>query len=1454
MAYQKLAQALNDSVKMYTPDVLYPRECLIVDINEDDTLKIIVNIGENIYLDEVRYIGIPKTNTTGLFIPLNNNYDEGYCICYNETTESLTENVIINNINSSETEKVNEVNDSEEEISEEISNKASEETQSNINYDRRYAKINHTHTENVGTIEDLKTLIKNTKEGNILSLNQNFKNERYGNIIINKKITIDGNGHSIENISFTCDANEIELNNITFFNVTTNRVNGGALQLNGQKISINNCIFYNNIINGTSVYEGGAISVNSSSIETKITDCYFIDNFCSNNGGAVRWVANNGVLIGCKFIGNSTTNSGGAIKWLGTDGFIRNCLFKDNKATNGKDILTSDDGLLCVGNVFLNDDTIIGTEKVYDYITEFDKEEIEHQIYSSFGRNILPNTKDMVLSNNNIKVTYADETFRNNKVVYFDDETVSSNGYRDWFYDVSVGEFDYDDEFTLSFWVKSTENISDKVKVYFNGGSNYIKEKVINTNGYDYVDEFNDGKTSFEIDTNWKKCYVTWKFDSTGNLNMYKRLIIRIYDGVEVFLSSPKLERGNVYTDWTPNPNDKLDGAIPINASSINNDIDLNDYVNAGLYYQPANSNSQYVTNKPTNDNLAFSLFVEKQTNNGVKQTLTYYRYPKTSRMFVRNKHYSSDNWTKWEEIQFKGMIDGGANLLNVGSYYQSGGNEVQGGITHNGHKSVYINNLNKTSSQYTHIYWLLPNGFHNYNEIYTLSFWAKCSDDNSVDKYITTYFGGASGGYVTVKRIDSNSTVDTTQGSFNDGKTDFKLSKEWQHFYVVYQLNNSGNLTVRKQPTIRVWGQSEAYISSPKLEKGYNVSDWTPSVLDAELIYPNMDLNDFTMKGEYRCPLTAWATKIENVPKNCQVAFNLKVEPTTDSGCIQTFSSYLPYKTLIFKRSLYNGDWSDWNLSITEPYICSVTDENYGTGTNGFGKLFKIYLNNTWYDSPISFEINQRGLHRPIKCYLKFKNENSKNPTIEYFTYDGQDKDIYICNEEVGYYTVYVRKTWDRDFIEVKNFNFNEKYSTIPQRARIYAINEQVSSVPYKSSSNYNNGNNDKKAVNVVKIESNNDITLSNNLTVNGDFSSGNIVTELSTSSTDEEIPTAKTVYDSFEQIFEKDYNVNDTILNKKLYVGKLIQGRIDSSTVMFSNNELSFITVNMYDTYWFMQKMNFAENDDWDLSFNIRKATGSYPGSDFGIVIGDENNYIKLFMGLYDIVIDVNGTELSKRSGGVYAVSDTPIKISRRGNDWEFDYNNGEYVANVSTDGYDIPNRFIVEDMNWDNGGWIYINNVVFNPISKKSSIFDLIYPIGAIYMSVNNVNPNVLFGGRWEQLKDRFLLGSGDVYENGATGGSARVTLTANQSGLKAHGHGMAHTHNHRHNLNKDFSTGGGGSVDAYVRTANRKTSTQYTGYDNTASSKSTTDNNTASNASESHENMPPYLAVYMWKRIG
>ena len=64
------------------------------------------------------------------------------------------------------------------------------------------------------------------------------------------------------------------------------------------------------------------------------------------------------------------------------------------------------------------------------------------------------------------------------------------------------------------------------------------------------------------------------------------------------------------------------------------------------------------------------------------------------------------------------------------------------------------------------------------------------------------------------------------------------------------------------------------------------------------------------------------------------------------------------------------------------------------------------------------------------------------------------------------------------------------------------------------------------------------------------------------------------------------------------------------------------------------------------------------------------------------------------------------------------------------------------------------------------------DLIYPVGSIYLSVGTTSPATLFGGTWVQLKDRFLIGAGNNYSNGATGGETSHTLTASE--LPSHSH--------------------------------------------------------------------------------
>lgn len=180
-------------------------------------------------------------------------------------------------------------------------------------------------------------------------------------------------------------------------------------------------------------------------------------------------------------------------------------------------------------------------------------------------------------------------------------------------------------------------------------------------------------------------------------------------------------------------------------------------------------------------------------------------------------------------------------------------------------------------------------------------------------------------------------------------------------------------------------------------------------------------------------------------------------------------------------------------------------------------------------------------------------------------------------------------------------------------------------------------------------------------------------------------------------------------------------------------------------------------------------------------------------------------------------------------------------------------------------------------------EKHILSLVYPIGSIYISVNEIDPSSLFGfGQWEKIKDKFLLASGDNYTNEETGGSSTVSLTTNQ--MPTHNHTAstdsqgAHTHS-RGSMN---ITGNSGQVYAYKPAGNgggamyqdlggggcaQDSRNTYTGSGaigfnaannwsgETSSNGSHTHNITVYNtgAGEAHNNMPPYLAVNIWKRV-
>ena len=135
----------------------------------------------------------------------------------------------------------------------------------------------------------------------------------------------------------------------------------------------------------------------------------------------------------------------------------------------------------------------------------------------------------------------------------------------------------------------------------------------------------------------------------------------------------------------------------------------------------------------------------------------------------------------------------------------------------------------------------------------------------------------------------------------------------------------------------------------------------------------------------------------------------------------------------------------------------------------------------------------------------------------------------------------------------------------------------------------------------------------------------------------------------------------------------------------------------------------------------------------------------------------------------------------------------------------------------------------------IANGATVLDM-YPVGSIYQTTSSTfNPQTAWGGTWERIKDRFLLAAGDTYTGGSTGGEATHKLTVQE--LPSHQHVMI--------VNNE------GSSSSWVPT--------FDGYviktDCVTQSKKNYQAKLAQNGAgldQAHNNMPPYLAIYIWRR--
>lgn len=141
---------------------------------------------------------------------------------------------------------------------------------------------------------------------------------------------------------------------------------------------------------------------------------------------------------------------------------------------------------------------------------------------------------------------------------------------------------------------------------------------------------------------------------------------------------------------------------------------------------------------------------------------------------------------------------------------------------------------------------------------------------------------------------------------------------------------------------------------------------------------------------------------------------------------------------------------------------------------------------------------------------------------------------------------------------------------------------------------------------------------------------------------------------------------------------------------------------------------------------------------------------------------------------------------------------------------------------------------------PLDKY--ILNKVYPIGSIYISVNNVNPGNLFGGTWTSFGEgRTLIGAGTgtdangkqmTFTAGATGGEYSHQLTVNE--MPSHNHSPSSTGK------VQLANLGGGSYVVADLSQKGNTNWAY----KTAST----------GGNQAHSLMGPYIVGYMWRRIG
>lgn len=320
------------------------------------------------------------------------------------------------------------------------------------------------------------------------------------------------------------------------------------------------------------------------------------------------------------------------------------------------------------------------------------------------------------------------------------------------------------------------------------------------------------------------------------------------------------------------------------------------------------------------------------------------------------------------------------------------------------------------------------------------------------------------------------------------------------------------------------------------------------------------------------------------------------------------------------------------------------------------------------------------------------------------------------------------------------------------------------------------------------------------------GEMNSGNdIITDAEL--TQEGVPAdAKTVGDKFKSI-KTDWN---SVTDKP---STFPPSAHDHSKLAFEHgNEVNFVgTPESNTVYW-----GYRDNTIDEYRFNDGRGSGAFANVRANKFIGS---------------LEGNANTASKATGVTdYNSSSRTIQIGYAGDG--LTTSNLMHIAGYTDDGKKIKDvsKAVLQSWLGIGGGSLAA------------------YPVGAIYMSTSSTSPASLFGGSQTQIQNQFLLAAGSSYSAGSTGGST------------------THSHSYGIRYNAFYATFVGDDTTA-IRTLTYN-GTSETGYKdsiwvqdvstkrNSGLSSGSTSTSSASYLNRAttsgNSNMPPYLAVYVWKR--